>query len=327
MVDADLDPVYLIVGGDRPKIARALQRLRTRMGEDDVEMLSAREATGDDAVAACNALGLFGGGRRLVIVEEVERWKAADTAAVATYLEAPGSDTVLALTGEVKGDSALGKAVAKRGQVLAYDVSKRGLPAWVAERLKQAGATADPDATRALVALVGDDVDALAGEVDKLAVWAGGERITTRDVENLVAARAEPAIFELTDAWGRRDVAATLGACEALLDRSERSRRDELARVAGALAAHVTRVRACQALAAEGVSSRDAASRLKVHPFVAQKAFAQAENFSVEELRGAVVRLAELDHAVKGGSRLSPDLELVRALVDVTRPAAAAPAA
>ena len=321
MPATDLAPAYLIVGGDRPKVARALQRLRARIGEGGVELLSAREASGEEAIAACNALGLFGGGSRLVIVEDVEKWKAPDVAAVSEYLGAPAPDTVLALTGEVKGDSPLGKAVAKQGQVLAFDVSKRGLPAWVADQLARAGAEADPEACRALVELVGDDVDALATEIDKLAVWAAGDRVTAADVEALVATRAGPAIFELTDAWGRRDVAAVLAACEALLERSERSRRDELARIAGALGAHVTRVRACQVLAEEGVRPQEAASRLKVHPFVAQKAFAQAGHFTVEELRAAVVRLARLDHAVKGGSRLSPDLELQRALVDVTRAA------
>jgi hypothetical protein len=45
----------------------------------------------------------------------------------------------------------------------------------------------------------------------------------------------------------------------------------------------------------------------------------QAEGFTEDELRDAAVRLAELDHALKGGSRLSGDLELERALVDVTR--------
>jgi DNA polymerase III delta subunit len=60
-----------------------------------------------------------------------------------------------------------------------------------------------------------------------------------------------------------------------------------------------------------------------MHPFVAEKAFAQAANFSVEELNDALVRLAELDARAKGGSRLPADLELERALVDVTRGRAA----
>ena len=40
------------------------------------------EMPGDDAVAACNALGLFGGGSRLVLVDNVEVWKAPDAKAI-----------------------------------------------------------------------------------------------------------------------------------------------------------------------------------------------------------------------------------------------------
>jgi DNA polymerase-3 subunit delta len=319
-VDAELKPAYLIVGADRPKIHRALQRLRARVGDDAVEVLSAREATAEDAVAACNALGLFGRGRRLVLVEDVEHWKAPDAKAVAAYLADPAPETVLALTGEVRADSALAKACAKRGEVLVYDVSKRALPGWVAEQFRRLGAEADADACRALVELVGDDLEALATEVDKLTTWSGGEPVHAADVHALAAGRGETPIFALTDAWGRRDVAGVLSACEALLERTERSRRDELARIAAAMASHVARVRACQRLAAEGVRARDAAGMLKVHPFAAEKAFAQAANFGVDELRDAVVRLADLDFALKGGSRLAADLELQRALVAITRP-------
>ena len=49
-----------------------------------------------------------------------------------------------------------------------------------------------------------------------------------------------------------------------------------------------------------------------------EKVFAQASNFSDEELSDAVVRLAQLDHALKGGSKLAPDLELQRALIDLS---------
>jgi DNA polymerase-3 subunit delta len=122
---ADLKPVYLLSGSDRPKIVRALRRLRDRVGDDATEQLNAREASGDDAVAACNAMGLFVGEGRLVIVEEVERWKADDVKAVAAYLSAPAPSTVLALVGdEVKETSPLGKAVAKAGELLTYDVPK-----------------------------------------------------------------------------------------------------------------------------------------------------------------------------------------------------------
>ena len=40
-------------------------------------------------------------------------------------------------------------------------------------------------------------------------------------------------------------------------------------------------------------------------PYPAQKLYAQVRNFSERDLDDAVIRLAELDHALKGGSRLA----------------------
>jgi DNA polymerase-3 subunit delta len=320
MAATELQPVYLLTGTDRPKIGRALQRLRARVGADAVEHLDAPPASGDDAVAACNALGFFSAEARLVVVALVDKWKAADVKAVAAYLESPAPGTVLVLVAdELKADSPLGKTVAKAGQVLAFSVPKRGLQQWVAAQFAAAGARAEPDACAALIQLAGDDLHQLASEVDKLATWAGGEPIGEAEVEALVAATAETPTFALTDAWGRRDVAATLEASEAMFEREGRPRRDTAPRLAAALGNHVARVRRCGRLAAEGVRPREAAGTLKMHPFYAEKVFAQAANFSEDELRDALVRLAALDHALKGGSRLAPDLELQRALVDVSR--------
>ena len=330
---AELAAVYLITGTDRPKVVRALRRLRERVGEAATEILSAHDASGEDVAAACNAMGLFTVERRLVVVEDVERWKAADLKALEPYLKGPAPTTVLALVGEeVKRDSALAKAVAKAGEILVFDLPKRGrkadLPRWVEGQLKERGVVIDHEAARALVDLVGENPHELASEVDKLATWADGERIGEREVADLVPARAEAPPFDLTDAWGRRDVAATLAASERIMERSGDATRDVLLRVTGLLTAHVSRVRDCRRLDAEGVPAGAAAERLKRNRFYVQKLYEQAGNFSEEELDEAIVRLAQLDLALKGGSKLPGELEFTRALVDVTRgpePARAGP--
>src|SRR6184192_3102204 len=102
---SELKPVYLITGGDRPKIQRALRRLRDRIGDDATELLSAHDASGEDAVAACNSLGL--------------------------------------VAAELKKDSALAKACAKAGEVLVYDVAKRRLSEWVAKQFSDRGVRVD----------------------------------------------------------------------------------------------------------------------------------------------------------------------------------------
>jgi DNA polymerase-3 subunit delta len=280
-------------------------------------------------VAFCNAGSLFGDAR-LVVVEGVDGrrnnegrlangWKVADVKAVEEYLASPSPSTVLALVAEdLKKDAPLTKACAKAGDVLAYTVVKKNLNHWVAERFKQAGARAEPDACAALVHLVGEDLNQLANEVDKLATWARDEPIGAAEVEQLVAAVADTPTFALTDAWAQRDTGRTLAASETIFEREGRPRRDTAPRLAGALASHLSFMRRCQKLAADGVRPRDAATSLKRHPFYVEKVFAQASNFSEDELRNAVVRLAALDHALKGGTKLTPDLELQRALIDLS---------
>jgi DNA polymerase-3 subunit delta len=233
----------------------------------------------------------------------------------------------LALVGEgIRKDSALAKAVAKAGELLVYDLPKRGtradLPGWVGRQFGALGIKIDPAVSRMLVDLVGDDLVELAGEVEKLAAWANGDSIGEREVELLVAPRGEIPPFAMTDAWGRRDVAGVLEASERLLARAGGPARDSLPRIVGLLTSHVARVAECQSLAAEGVSPREAAERLKKNRFYVEKLFEQAANFTPDELREAIVRLAELDLALKGNSRLPGELEFSRALVDLTRPRA-----
>src|SRR5262249_46046058 len=151
----------------------------------------------------------------------------------------------------------------------------------------------------ALIALAGSDPVALRTEIDKLATWANGEPIGEREVAALVEPNAGVPIWELTEAWSERDPARALAISETLFERASRPRREEAPRLAGSLASHVGRLRELKQLAAEGVSSQEAATRLKMHPFRARKLYAEADAFSFEELDDAVVRLAELDGALK----------------------------
>jgi DNA polymerase III subunit delta len=320
----ELKPAYLIAGSDRPKVDRAVARLRERFDAEATELLDAAVATGDDAVAACNALGLFGSGTRLVLVDNVESWKAADAKAVAEYLKGPTPGTTLALLGgELKKDNPVAKAVAGHGDVLLWDVSAKAVPRWLGEQFKLRGVRAEPEACRLLADLVGDDVYELAEEVEKLSTWAAGGEVTEGDVEALVAPRADSPPWNLTDAWGGRDVGGVLRAAERMLERTGDPPSRTIPRLVAQLTKHVRNARAVQRLEADGATVADAATRLGLKPYPTQKLYGQIRNYTGPELDAAVVRLADLDHALKGGSRLANELELERALVDITVPAPA----
>jgi len=321
LVTDDLKAAYLIAGTDRPKIVRAVDRLRGRFAADAIEIHPAGETSGADAIAACNALGLFASDGRLIIVEGVEEWKAPDAKEIADYLKAPAPATTLALVGgELKKDSPLAKAVtAGKGELLLWDVPQKALQRWVSEQFALHGTKAEPEACRALLELVGDAVYDLSSEIDKICTWAAGDPVTAGDVERLVAARAETTNFALTDAWGARDVEAVLRASEGLLERSGEPRSKTIPRVVGILTSHVASVRRAKAFEGQGVAAKDAAVTLKRHPYYVGKLYAQSRNYAPDELRDVTLRLAELDYALKGGSRLPADLALERALIEITR--------
>jgi DNA polymerase III subunit delta len=314
-VAPELKPAYLIAGSDWPKVDAAIARLRAHFSEESVEQLSAGGDQPVDVVGACNALGLFGG-RRLVLVRNAEALDDDLVADVVQYLADPAPETVLALFGGagITPKHALAAAVAAVGDVRLFDAPERKQAAdWVTRRLADLGVGCSAAVARRLVDLAGDDVGDLALEVEKLAAYCAGAEAKVEDVELLVIPRADVKPWDITDAWGRRDAAAVIALATADIERPE-----DVGRLISQLAAHVRRVHRAAVVLDDGGSQADVARELNVKPFPAGKLVGQARSFARDELGRAVVRLADLDLAVKGGSRLDARFELELALAEIT---------
>jgi DNA polymerase-3 subunit delta len=310
-----MKPAYLIAGSDWPKVDAAIARLRGRFAPESIEQLSAGGDEPVDVAAACNALGLFPG-RRLVLVRNAEELDEVAVAAVVEYLRAPAPETTLGLFGGpgFGPKHPLVKAVEAVGEVRLFDAPERKQAAdWVVRRFADARLPCPPAVARRLVELVGEDVGDLALETDKLIAFCGGEPPQVEDVERLVIASVDIKPWDITDAWGRRDAAAVIGLATADVER-----REDVGRVIAQLSAHVRRVHRAAVMIEGGAVQADVARELGLKPFPAQKLVAQAGRFTPGELGRAVVRLAALDLAVKGGSRVDPRFELELALADIT---------
>ena len=315
----ELKPAYLLAGQrppeGRPRRRRGCAPLRaqTRSSSTHAETMS-----GEDAVAACNALGLFARRRPAVVVDGVEAWKADDAKAIAAYLKAPAPATTLALVGgELKKDAPLAKAVARDAArsssgTCPQKISQR----WVAEQFKLHGANAEPEACRALIELVGDDLYELAAEIDKLATWAAGEPSPPRTSRRSSRRAPRRRTSRSPTPGARATSPASCEAAERLLERTGDPRSRTIPRVGDP---HEPRraLRPCQGSRREGLSAKDAAARLKQHPFYVQKLYAQARNFTPRSSRrDCPPRRAR----PRAQGRLAPpaELELERALVEIT---------
>lgn len=257
-----------------------------------------------------------------MLVDEIERWTQADADAVVAYLADPAPGSVLALFGDATRLRGLAEACRTAGDVVSLELPRRkqrgreveDYVAWTRARFEAAGVAVDPDAVERLVELVGHDAFALESEIAKLATWSNGEPIRAADVEALAVPAAEESASALANAWSARNPSETLRVCE-----QELRGRPEPFWLSGRLAAHVSRTRAVQRLLDDGVPLAEIGKRLGLR-FPPRREAAAASAFSAEELESAIVRLSELDLALKGGSRLDPVLELERALIETLEP-------
>ena len=178
---AQLRAAYLIHGNDHGAIAERRAGLRALVegpGGDQgaVELLEGDAATPAGAAGALSALTLAIG-RRVVIVEGVERWREADVVAhLVPAMNPMPPETTLALfareEARTKAPAALHEAVkGAGGQVVEQATVKPWeLPRWVREQAGRLGLALDAAAAKALVAQVGERQQRLLRELEKLAL-------------------------------------------------------------------------------------------------------------------------------------------------------------
>ena len=221
-----LDPVYLLWGEDRTKIETALRRLIARVereGGMSPERIGAADAAAKDIVSSCESLSF--GGTRLVIVFDIDAWKAADAEPLVDYLATPNPSTCLALVCGKSPPQRLTQAVQAVGSVLHYGMPVKASRAeqrrWfvthlVSEVTAAGGRISERTAGEVVDRLGGvtDDTKtwlapALSTEATKLAAFCGTDPIDTAAIEALVVAHPDAPAYELTDALSRGDRRAT----------------------------------------------------------------------------------------------------------------------
>jgi DNA polymerase-3 subunit delta len=85
----------------------------------------------------------------------------------------------------------------------------RDLKAWIRQRVKEEGGDITPEAVDLLAELVGADLWAMSGEIQKLVLYSQKRPISEDDVRQLVSCIQEASIFALVDAVaeGRTELA------------------------------------------------------------------------------------------------------------------------
>jgi DNA polymerase III subunit delta len=310
----ELKPAYLIHGDDHGAVAErraGLKALAEQQGDaSSVEVLEGEAGTPAGVALALSAM-TFAIGRRVIVIDGVERWKQAEVEQHLTPSmgEMPPDTTVALFAREEnrsKAPAAVHEAVKRAGgQIVTQGTVKPWeLGKWAREQAKRMGIALDTAAANALVAQVGGRQQRLLRELEKLAleVEIEGEtqRVSVDDIERRAAHSAEWRSFALADALVGGDTAqATLAYLRV---------RRQGERLAGLTYLMAQRVREALQIALRlqaGESVADVRRGLRMPPRAAERFVADVARTDPDRLRRALGVLADLEVDSRGGAAIS----------------------
>jgi DNA polymerase-3 subunit delta len=235
-------PVYLLQGADDIEKSALAGEFAELVEEGlrafNVERIHAGDLTTGDRLAggvssllaAAHTLPMMSPWR-VILVLQVEvllaprRESEAATRALGrleSYLEAPEPQTVLVLVGApLDKRSRLYKLLFKRAVIVECGVIEDQADAerWVRARIAAAGIGIDPAAVRLLAVSAGPDIRRLRGEVDRLLLYALGQKvITIEDVREIAGPAALQDDWAMTNAIEQRKAADALRQLAMMLD-------------------------------------------------------------------------------------------------------------
>lgn len=236
--------------------------------------------------------------RRLIVVENSGFFKNASPE-LADYIKIlPDTACLLFVESDVDKRGKLYKAVKDKGRAVELGrQDEKTLLYWIAGNVKREGRKIKESTARYLVSKVGDDMENLEKEMEKLFSYTlGKDEITAEDIDEICTMQITNKIFEMVEAVATKQQKKALDYYYDLL-----ALKEPPMRILYLLSRQFKLLLEVKALVEQGYDKAQIAKTVKLHPFVAGKYMQQCRSFSKEQLRGIMEEAADYEEAVKTG--------------------------
>jgi DNA polymerase-3 subunit delta len=304
---------YVLHGSDEFSLRQQVRSLRAAMGdpaaaEMNTSVLDGKNTSAAQVLSAARAMP-FLSDKRLVIVEGMLSWLArkgagktgkAELEELAAGLEdLPPHARIVFVETDTLSDKHPIVVAAKTlpGGFHKLFGPPPNLAAWIRGHAREVyGVDVEPQAAAALAAIIDNDLRAADNEIAKLATYVNGERpITVEDLKLLTTYAAEPDVFEMVDAIGRRDGQTAIRLMHRLLAQ------DDPLRLFGMIVRQFRLLILAREHLNAGGAPGSLGQAIGVHPFVAKKLSEQVRAFSMEQLDAIYHHLLDTDLGIKTG--------------------------
>ena len=297
--------------GDEPfLIERGVKRLLEKVVSPDFREFNftvfyGGEAKGEAIVEAAQTLPMFAP-LRVVLVRRAGALSPAALDLLADYAADPSPYTCLILQGEkIDQRRKLFADLKKQGRLVEYKRPyENQLGPFIREEAALSGKRVEPAAAEMLAYYVGVNLQELAAQIEKIALYVGErEMIRIDDVREMVSDAKVNSVFDLNNALGEKDLGKSLRSFQTIVRDGESP-----LMVLNMMTRHFRQLWQVRELSDRKLSAAEIGKAAGLNPYFAGGVIAQARGYGIAELRKIFEELYATDLALKTSGGRAVDL-------------------
>lgn len=299
-------PTVCYLYGEEPflveRAAKALldKAIDASLKDFNLNVFYGNESKGVDIVDAAQTLPMFAE-RRAVLVKRAELLKAESLEVMLPYIQNPANSTCLLMTGaKIDQRKKFFLELKKHGVLVEYKrLYENKLTGFIQSEAVERGKPIDAVAAELLGALIGNNLQELSLQIEKLLVYAGNRpRILIDDVRTMASSSKAFTAFEFAKYLGLRDLKNSIKSLDALFMNGE-----EVPMMLGALTQHFRKLWRVRELLDAKMNNAYISKELNIHSFFLGEIVQQARNFSRHDFKRIFDEFYQCDVSSKSGGQ------------------------
>ena len=298
--------IYLLYGTKTFLIKEEIKKITQKFDDINISHFDLENDLITDVIDDCLTFSLFSN-NKLVICENADMFtglSSKDSEIIEEYLNNFNSNTTLVLTvnnEKLDERKKITKLIKKVGKVISFNDNINPYEI-VKECLK------DYEISTNLISLlidrVGDNPLILKNEIEKIKLYKDNKTITKEDIINVTTKKVDTDIFKLLDYIVSDNKSKALEIYYEMLKMNE-----EPIKIIIMLSNQFRIMYQAKELIKKGLSEKDIADILKIHPYRVKLAIQNGRKYSKETLLNYLSELADIDIDIKTG-KINSNLEL-----------------
>ncbi len=310
--------LYFLYGDEPYQMERAVKHLLERLVDPgfrdfNLDIFYGNECKGEEIYNAAQTLPMFVD-RRVVLVKKSHDLSAAALEVLTPYVQNPATSTCLIFQADkIDSRKKFFLEFKKKGELIEFKRPYDNmLGPFIRDEAKVYGKRIEQTAIELLAHLVGNNLQDLAAQMEKLVTYIGSrDTICLADVKEIVSDTKVDTVFEFAESLGGKNLGKSMRNLHTLL-------RDGVSPLLALnmLARHFRQLWSVRELLDRKLPSSEISRLAGINPYFLKKLIDQAGRYHTRELQGVFERIFEMDLAFKSGGG-KPEILLEQLVLDL----------